>query len=64
MDVLLKVYTRMCVELFDPDGTRPLAETVAFLETKTHETESLARAFFSAYTHVYLSVRQGLSDVV
>ena len=64
MDVLLKVYTRMCVEQFDPEGKRALAETVAYLESKTHETQALARAFYSSYMHVYLSVRQGLADVV
>ena len=64
MDVLLKVYTRSCVEQFDPQGTRPLAETVAQLEAKTHETEALARAFYRAYMHVFLSVKQALADVV
>ena len=64
MDVLLKVYTRMRVEQFDPLGTRPLAETVALLEGKSHETEALARAFYRAYSHVFLSVKHGLTDVV
>ena len=64
MDVLLKLHARTSIEAIDPSSTNVISETVSQLELLTHEQHALAKGFFNAYTHVLLSIRHSLTNVV
>ena len=64
MDVLIKLYTRQCLEAVPFFRTAPLAGTVAAIDLKHAETRALASGMYKAYVHVLLSVQNGLSEVI
>ena len=65
MDLLIKTFTRQCLEQLDPDGQRPLAEVVADLErTRGDDMRALARGFHDAYFHVLASITNALQTIV
>ena len=64
IDVLIKVYSRKCLDEIDPQGCKPLADIVAKMNERAHEVSSMARALHAAYCHVSRSAVGGLLAVV
>ena len=64
MDMLIKLYTRQCLDEIPQHRTAPLANTVAAIELKQDETRALARGLYRAYAHVLMSVRSGLTEII
>ena len=65
MDLLIKTFTRQCLEQLDPSSERPLAEVVAELEqTRGDDIRALAHGFHAAYFHIFASITNALQSIV
>jgi hypothetical protein len=56
MDVLVKLYSRMCIQEVDPSCCMSMDQVVAALDARADEAKAFATSLYYAYSHVWRSV--------
>ena len=64
MDILIKIYSRQCLQEVDPNCTLSMEEVVVALDERETETRCFATSLYNAYTHVKQSVVHVMQSVV
>ena len=64
MDILIKVYSRQCLQAVDPSCALSMEEVVTALDKKEEETRCFGQSLYYAYTHVARSVQHVLQATV
>lgn len=65
MDVLIKTFTRQCLDAFDPEAQRTMAEVASvFEDTRRNDVRAMAGFFYVAYQHVFRSIGVALQTAM
>ena len=64
MDILIKTFARQRMEEIDPESKLPMSAIVEAFQEKREEVQYFAKAFHTAYSHVFRSASGGLQALV
>ena len=64
LDLLIKVFSKQCLEEIDPEHNIPMDQIVDHLKVKSDDIKNMAGAFYVAYCHVYKSADYGLRSLI
>jgi hypothetical protein len=64
MDILIKTFARQRMEEIDPESKLPMSSIVEAFNEKKDDVQHFAKAFHTAYCHVFRSAVSGLQALV